>query len=25
VCAKEEDGVFVGWRLHGTIGNVIDL
>lgn len=25
VCSKEEDGVLIGWGLHGTISDVIDL
>lgn len=25
VCTKEENGVLVGWGLHGTISYVIDL
>lgn len=25
MCTKEEDGVLVGWGLHGTVGDVIDL
>lgn len=25
VCTKKEDGVFVGWGLHSTVGDVIDL
>lgn len=25
MCSKEEDGILVGWGLHGTISNVINL